>query len=511
MSRVTPQELRKLVAHSAGKASRRAAIAAAVAVVSGGLASGDLGSSAVAQEIVSSDACCYKPAYRMQYTTVMEPRTVTTMRPVWETITETREVPETRMVRKVRTEEREHTVARPVTETAYREEEYTVLRPVLETSTEARQRTVTRMVTETSEREEQYTTYRPIVETRIQQRQYQVQRPVTETTYQTQAYTSLRPVTTYHNQVVDTGGYVAQNVVTPGQVGYGLQWVPRAYQTTGPFGVFAVNRGGLFWTPQVTPPTVQTQLAYRPNYVNQQVAQTQYVPETIQQQVPVQRTRLETETITENVPVNVSRMEPVVETRRIPVTVQRPVTETITEEVPVQKYRYVRETKTRRIPVVSTRMEYITRKEPVQIEYYEPETTTRQVVVTRQVQRMVPHESTVMVAKPVLQAVPPAYYDSFGAAISSGYSSMMPAIIEYPSISSMPSVVESSKPVVEEVDADQEPKTKLESVKSRDGEAGTESPSDKSGESTDPADREEIGAPGLSAPENAGGDADAET
>ena len=506
MSRLTPQEFIKLVTKLARRNSRPAAIVAGVSLISGslgGLGGGDLGIGrpAAAQQVVSPDACCYQPAYRLQCTTVMEPQTVTTMRPVWETVTETREVPETRMVRKVRIEEREYTVAKPVTETAYREEEYTVMRPILDTSVRQQQRTVTRMVTETSEREEQYTTYRPIVETQIQQRQYQVARPVTETVYQTQAYTAMRPVTTYQNQVVDAGGYVAQNVVVPGQVGYGLQWVPRAYQTTGPFGILAVNRGGLFWTPQATPPTVQTQVAYRPNYITQQIAQTQYVPETIQQQVPVQRTTMQTETITENVPVSVSKLQPVVETRRIPVTVQRPVTETVTEDVPVQSYRMVQETKTRRIPVVSTRMEYETRKQPVQVEYYEPETTTRQVVVTRQVQRMVPHTSTVMVARPVVQAVSPAYFDRFGAAIS---------IIGYPSTPlTGSSVLEASKPAVDD-EADQTPNPRLSEVKERTTDSEP-SPSDQDGNASDHADNEDTGQPSLRGPENQNDDADAST
>jgi hypothetical protein len=487
----------------------------AAAVAAGAMTDGGF------SRVTAQEACCYQPAYRLQCATVMEPEKQITMRPVWESIPEVREVTETRMVRKLRTEEREYTVAKPVTETAYREEEYTVMRPVLETSYEQRSRDVTRMVTETSEREEQYTTYRPVVETTIHQRQYQVQRPVTETAYQTQAYTTLRPVTTYQNQVVDAGGYVPQQVVVPGTVGYGLQWVPRAYQTTGPLGILAVNRGGLFWTPQVTPPTVQTQMAYRPNLINQQVAQTQYVPETVQQQVPVQRTRIETETVTENVPVQVTKMEPIVETRRVPVTVQRPVTETISEQVPVQKYKYVRETKTRRVPVVSHRIEYETRKEPVQVEYYEPETVTRQYTVTRQVQRMVPVETTVMVQRPVLQGVPLSYYDGFGAAITSGYSSLRLPVVEYPSTVGS-SVLESSKPAVDPEDEneddadDQKPKTVLDNIKnsssanSGSAEPGSSeaSPSDGGSGEADPDDLKGIEAPALLGPESG---SDAET
>lgn len=403
------------------------------------LAAGVTGAAGVAlpaAESVAQDACCYQPAYRLQCETVMEPRVETAYRTVYETVFEPREVTETRMVLKTRTEEREYQVARPQVETSYRVEQYTVTRPVLETSYEEQQVTTTRMVAETSEREEQYTTYRPVVETSYQEQQCQVQRPVVETQYQTQSYTTLRPVTTVQNQTVDAGGYVAQQVVTPGTVGYGLQWVPRAYQTTGPFGLLSVNRGGLFWTPTVTPPTVQTQLAYRPNYITQQVAQTSYVPETVQQQVPVQVQRMQTETVTQRIPVQTTRLEPTVEVRRVPVTVQRPVTETTTHKVPVQRQRYVQETKTRRVPVHETKMVYETRKEPVTIQYYEPETVTKTVTVRRQVAKLEPYQRTVMVPRQVVQRVAPSYYDPFGSAISSGYSLMpsyeAPAIITSP-------------------------------------------------------------------------------
>jgi hypothetical protein len=341
------------------------------------------------------------------------------------------------------------------------------------------QRTQTRYINETSERVEQVTSYRPVVETRYHQQQVQVQRPVVETSYQTQAYTTLRPVTTYHNQVVDAGGYVPQQVVTPGTVGYGLQWVPRAYQTTGPLGIFAVNRGGLFWTPTVTPPTVQTQMAYRPNYVNQQIAQTQYVPETVQQQVPVQVQRMQTETVVQQVPVQVTTMQPVVETRRVPVTVQRPVTETVTEKVPVQEYKYIPEVKTRRVPIQSTRMTYETRKEPVEVQYYEPVTETRQVVVQRQVLKTVPYERTVMVPRQVVQRIAPTYYDPWGAAISMGHSSFLPIVSE-----ATPAVV--SEPAANEAT---EPKASLENIQSNrvDPSSDPASPSDSEQAESAPA------------------------
>ena len=232
------------------------------------------------------------------------------------------EVTSYRPVLKTRTEEREYKVAKPIVETSFREETYTIRKPVVETS--YRDETVTRTsyVTETAEREEQVTSYKPVVETQYYDKQYSVQRPVVETQYynqqytmqrpvvetqfQTQQYTSLRPVTTMENQTVDAGGYVAQQVVSPGQVQYGLQ--QASYYSPGLFGRLR-PRSGLFWTPQVTPATVQTQYAYRPNYITQQVAKTAYVPEVQQVQVPVQVQRMQTEVVSQRVPVQVQRMQ----------------------------------------------------------------------------------------------------------------------------------------------------------------------------------------------------------
>ena len=404
---------------------------------------------------VAQDACCFEPAYRLECETEMVPQQVTKYRISYETKYVEEEQVTYRPVLKTRVEQREYRVARPVTETSYREEHYTVRKPVTETSYRNEEVTKTRYVTETAEREEKVTTYkpvvetsyreerrtvqRPVVETQMRQQQYQVQRPVVETQYQTQQYTTYRPVTTYKPQTVDAGGYVAQQVVTPGQVQYGLQWVPRAYAQPGPLGIFSINRGAAVMVPQVTPPTVQTQLAYRPNYVTQQVAQTSYVPQVQQVQRPVQVQRMETETVTQNVPVQVRRMEtevitekvpvqktrmvPVTTVRKVPYTVQRPVTETSTRRVPVTKTRWVTEERVRKVPVKTTRMVYETKTKPVEVQYYEQE-EVRQVVkrpVTRRV--CVPYTETVMVPRQVVQRMPLQYSDPFSPAIISGYSS----------------------------------------------------------------------------------------
>lgn len=520
MDRIVRHQGRLVRQTAVGRVALRAALRASIngfsrsAAVAGFSAIGMLsGLPAFAQE-----ACCFEPAYRLQCETVMQPQTVQRFRIAYETDMVEEEVVSFRPVLRTRTEEREYRVARPVTETNFREERYTVQRPVIETSYRDEQFNETTYVTETAEREERVTTFRqvnetqmfqqqflvqrPVVETQMVPQQQVVQRPVVETQFRTEQVTSMRPVTTVQNQTVDMGGFVNQQVVQPGQTTFGLTWVPRAVQTTGPFGIFSVNRGASVWTPITTPPTVQNQMVYRPNLVTQQVAQTSFVPEVQQQQVPVQVMRMQTETVTQQVPVQVtrmqsevvsqqvpvttSRMEPVVEVRKIPYTVQRPVTETKTRRVPIQQQRWVSEEQVRRVPVTTTRIEYETRKEPVEIKYFEQERVVQKVQrpVTRQV--YVPYTETVMVPRQVVQRAPLNYYDPFSSAIVSGYSSLDGATVtplsSEPVTSQKPAVDSKAEGAADEkqssakpelgpsvldapANADETPKTRLESVK----------------------------------------------
>ena len=517
---------------------------------------------------IKAQDACFQPTYRLKCETILEPQTVQKYRIEYETEYLTEQVTSYRPVLKTRTEEREVRVAKPVVETSMREEKYTVWKPVTETSYRDETVTRTRYVTETAEREEQVTTYRPVVETSYRQRQYTVQRPVVETQYreqqytvqrpvvetqmQTQQYTTMRPVTTMENQTVDAGGYVAQQVVTPGQTTMGLQYVRGAYATPGPLGIFARVRGAYYWTPQVTPPTVQTQMAYRPNLVTQQVARTSYVPETqqvqvpvqvqrmqtevVSQRVPVQVQRMESEVVTENIPVQTTRMVPTTEVRKIPYTVQRPVTETSTRQIPVQTQRWVAQEMVRKVPVKTTRMTYETRKEPSTVQYCEQEAVTREVKrpVTRR--KYVPYTETVMVPRRVVQRVPLSYYDPFSTAIVSGYSSfsapVTSSVITQPAIeSSGPSVME--KPATSEESSDDSPKTRLQKVEveleppappapeeegseddqaesasdaeQRSGQNGSDSASEASGDAkVDPADEEPLPEPNLNKASGAG-------
>lgn len=409
----------------------------------------------------AQDSCCgFQPAYRLQCETVVQKVPQTRYRTSYKTEMVEQEQISYRPVLRMREEMREYTVPVPVTETKYVEETYSVMRPVVETSYRDETMTRTRMVSETAEREETVTQYRPVTETQYYQQQYAVQRPVTETqmreqqymvqrpvteTYmQTQQYTALRPTTVMENRTIDAGGYVAQQTVTPGQLQYGVGWNRAAYAVPGPLGIFSLNRGAPTLVPQYTPPTVQTQYAYRPNYINQQVARTTYVPEVqqvqtpvqvqrmqneiVRQQVPVQVQRMETEMVTQNVPVQTTRMVPTVLKRKVPYTVQRPVTETLVRRVPVQQERFVREERVRKVPVQSTRMTYVTKKEKVQVPYYAQQEVRTKVL--KPVTRAVSEPYTVMVDLPqqVVQRTPLTYVDPFSSGIGQGYSSFSPSV-----------------------------------------------------------------------------------
>ncbi|SRR6056297_149401 len=499
----------------------------------------------------AQDACCFQPAYRLSCETVVQKVPQTRYRLAYKTDYVEETQLSYRPVLRYRQEEREYRVAKPVTETRYVEETYSVLKPVTETSYRDEETTRTRYVEETAEREEtvtqykpvtetqyhqrQYTVQRPVVETQMREQEYAVQRPVTETYMQTQQYTTLRPVTQVENQTVDAGGYVAQQIVNPGTVQYALGWNRAAYAVPGPLGFFSINRGAPALVPQVTPPTVQTQLAYRPNYITQQVARTSYVPEVqqvqrpvqvqrmqtemVRQQVPVQVQRMETETVTQNVPVQTTRMVPQTMVRKVPYTIRRPIVETMTRRVPVTSQRWVSVEQVRKVPVQSTRMVYTTKKETVNVPYYEQEAVERKVLkpVTRQ--EYVPYTVMVDVNQPVVHRMPLSYIDPFSPAISQGYSTFRNPLPLSTSIYDSPEIISSSRPVVQqpmEDDApsesevevqspqkpmDESPKTELEGVRrdysqengSQEADAGTDDLEEV--QEVDPADLDDLPAP----------------
>ncbi|MEL7265977.1 MAG: hypothetical protein AAFP69_14345, partial [Planctomycetota bacterium] len=297
--------------------------------------------------------------------------------------------------------QQKYLVWKPVTETSMREETYRTTEMVTETRDRIDRVRVQRPVTRNQEYEQLYRVDRPVTETRYEEQRYTVNRPVTETRMQNQQYLSMRPVTQTENRVVDAGGYVAENFVTPGRVGYTTQYGPTPYYRRGPLGLLAYRQYGQQIQPVVTPPTVQTQLSYRPNYVNQPISRTVLVPEVQNRQVPISVTSMRPETVTQYIPrtfartesqvisrrisVPVTEMQESIEERRVPVTVQRPVTTTRTRRVPVTKKNWVSSVVTRVYPVNVTKTVYETASKMVPHTSYTTvrETSKRVRPVTR--------------------------------------------------------------------------------------------------------------------------------
>lgn len=301
-------------------------------------------------------------AYRIEYDTVEEQVPVTTYKYVWET----------------EMRERRYTVAKPVYETSQREERYTVRKPVWETS--YREETVqkVRYVRETSEREETYTVRKPVYETTEREQRHTVLKPVYETSMRDQAYTVLRPVTSYRTQYVQRGGWVNQQVYSPG-------YLTRQYACVG---------GWMRPVYSQTPGVVYNRPVYQSNLVAEAVPQTSFVPTTEVRKVPVQTLRYERQEIVRKVPVQTVRYVEERHVKKIPVVTERPVVEREVRKIPVRTCKWVEEEFVRKIPVTTMTMKYEqqVKEEPVRV--------CRRVAV----------EGTQTVRRYVAKRVPVTYY-----------------------------------------------------------------------------------------------------
>ncbi len=227
-------------------------------------------------------------------------------------------------------------------------------------------------MTETSYQTQQYAVQRPVVETSYVTQNYLVQQPVTQTSYQAQNYIAYQPVTTNQTAIVNSGQYVAQNVVQPGDTTYRLRFIRGGLNTNQDTGQTAYRHGGLGWVPYQSAPSVTTQLSYQPSYSVVNVPQTSYMPQVVQQQVPVTTTTMQSQVVQQQMPVQTTRMQ----------------TEYVQQQVPVQTTRMENQVVQQQRPVVTTRMEQqlMQRQVPVQTTRYEEQVVEQQVPV--QVQRM---------------------------------------------------------------------------------------------------------------------------
>ena len=378
--------------------------------------------------LAQAQVCC-EPAYRVQSRTIMEEQLETRLRVVYRDEFEEQEITSQRPVLRTRIEKRPYTVTTPITETSTVEEKYTVMKPVTKREWEDRSYQETTYVTETAEREEAYTAYQPVTETQFQTQQYVVQRPVTETQYQTQQYTTYQPVTTMQTAVVDQGQYVAQQFYQPGDVRYGLRYQPGGL-TFDPTGMGAYRRGGFGWVPYTAPGQTYAQLQYQPNPVQVAIPQTSYMPQVVQQQVPVQVTRMENQVVQQQVPYSVTKYQAVEQRRRVPYSVQKPITRTIDNKVAVDKVEWVEQEMVRPKTVQRTSYKVETKEKDVTIQFYETEEVKTTVRVPRRVAEYQPYQIKVLVPRTVQMPTTLNYVDPYAVPLSQGRNSWMPVIGE---------------------------------------------------------------------------------
>jgi hypothetical protein len=271
----------------------------------------------VATSAWTQDSCVPVQTYRLEYQTVYEQRQATAYRIEYENVCEERQV----------------TSYKPVWETAVRENRYTVARPV----------------TETAEREEYYTVQKPVYETAERDESYTVMRPVYETAYRTEYRTVYQPVTTCQTRYVDQGSFSQQIVLKPASPSTRLTWQQAGCSVDPVTGQTVYQRGGLYWA-QTQGGRYEVQNVWHPNVVAQQYQTTNYVPQTVAQQVPMQVVKYMPEQVVRKVPYQVCRMMTEQQVRRVPVTTCKIVYEERVEQVPYQVCRMVAEQQTIRVP-----------------------------------------------------------------------------------------------------------------------------------------------------------------
>ena len=128
-------------------------------------------------------------------------------------------------------------------------------------------------------------------------------RPVYETTYQTQYRTVMQPVVTCQTRLVDRGCFAEQMVLKPSWFSTRLKWQSGGCSVDPATGQTVYQRAGLYWTD--TPSgRYEVQKVWQPNVVAEQYQQTNYVPQTVAQQTPVQVCRMVPEQIVRKVPLS---------------------------------------------------------------------------------------------------------------------------------------------------------------------------------------------------------------
>jgi hypothetical protein len=204
--------------------------------------------------------------------------------------------------------ERHYWVAKPATETTEREEKVIVRKPVVETSQREEKVIVRKPVIETAEHEETRIVYKPVYETAEQEQRVIVNRPVYESAVQTNYITQYTPYVTY----------------------------------------MPVRNGWFRWS---------------------EVATTNYAPQVVAQQTPVQTVRYVPQEEVRKVPVTTMKYVEEQQTYKVPVTTEKWVEEEQTRTVPVTTIRYEEQEQVRKVPITTVRTEYEQRTELVPAGY----------------------------------------------------------------------------------------------------------------------------------------------
>ena len=317
--------------------------------------------------------------------TVMEPKQITTYKPVW-----TRENRERRSV-----------VLKPVVKTSHREERYLVRRPIIETKYKEQKIEETSYETVTEMREQRWLVEKPVVETQYREEQVVVRKPVTKTLIQTENVTTLKPVTVRETQYM-AGATVRNDLVL--ETGRNrLQWLRPGTYVDPLSGYAGYKRRGLHWVRN-------QQLALRPSLepalIPYQVDRTTYQPETVRVQKPIQVTEYVDQYETRKVPVQVSKTSREILTTKTPVTVKKPVTTIRTERVPYKEVKYRQEILVRRVPVTETTYQRVEQVEPYEVEVCKWVAETKEIKVPRTITRRVNYSINQLVPENVVMRVP---------------------------------------------------------------------------------------------------------
>jgi hypothetical protein len=377
-------------------------------------------------------------SYRIVEKTVYEQKPVTTYRQETQWVTEEQEVTTYEDVWV--TEYETVTSYKPIFETEERYETRIVRKPVWETQTQTSYEDVIEYETVTEDRQEIVLVPKTIRETKFREEQRVERVPVTQTYNQQEAVTTLKPVTTYRAELVDQGGYVDQLAYQPGRVTNRLQWTRPSWNYDPATGANYYQRRGFHWVPNQAPGTYSMQRTYVPNVVAQQVPVTNYVPETVIQQRPVQVTQYVDQVNTYRVPYEEVRTEFEQQIVNQPVTYQRPVTRRIEHQKPVQVLKWIEQEV--QVPVKNQTVTYkpIVEQKPVQVLKRIPQ--VKKVQVQRPVTQWVKQESMQSVPRIVTMRIP---LDAYGNPITTPSATVDPAAevtSEKPNTSDIPAATE---------------------------------------------------------------------